>query len=124
MFDPKIDICPDGYDIDQTNFYLNSLHNKIESLEKQNEYLFKNFASLITLESKIDLILKHLNIDFCEESSEEDEFQIPDLCPEIQPDVTKDETKENDIIKPEHESLDLSFLRDEINALKSFVKER
>ena len=36
MFDPKIDICPDGYDIDQTNFYLNSLHNKIESLEKQN----------------------------------------------------------------------------------------
>ena len=115
MFEPKPDIAPNGYDIDQTNFYLKNLQNKIETLEKQNEYLFKSLASLVTLENKIDLILKHLDIDFCAES---------DKIDEIIAEETVTETKiEEPTVTIENETLDLSFLRTEINALKTFIKD-
>lgn len=125
MFETILDICPDGYDIDQTNFYLNSLHNRIELLEKQNEALYNNAASIKTLEDKIDLILKHLNIDFSEHISEIEETQI-----------TETETNENDsseitdedevslmVEEAENNKLDLCFIRNEIDSLKSFLKE-
>lgn len=125
MFETILDICPDGYDIDQTNFYLNSLHNRIELLEKQNEALYNSAASIKTLEDKIDLILKHLNIDFSEHISEIEETQI-----------TETETNENDsseipeedtsslmVEESENNKLDLSFIRNEIDSLKSFLKE-
>ena len=125
MFETILDICPDGYDIDQTNFYLNSLHNRIELLEKQNEALYNSAASIKTLEDKIDLILKHLNIDFSEHISEIEETQL-----------TETETNESDSSKitdedevslmveeAESNKFDLSFIRNEINSLKSFLKE-
>ena len=117
MFDTKLDICSNGYDIEQTNLYLKNLQNKIDLLEKRNEYLFKSFASLITLESKIDLILKHLNIDFCDNTVDSEKVnpnENESECFTIKEEATE-ETKAS--------SIDLSFLRNEINALKSYLKD-
>lgn len=117
MFDTKLDICSNGYDIEQTNLYLKNLQNKIDLLEKRNEYLFKSFASLITLESKIDLILKHLNIDFCDNTVDSGK---------VNPDENESECftiKEEATEETKASSVDLSFLRNEINALKSYLKD-
>ena len=122
MFELKLDITPNGYDIDQTNFYLKNLQNKIETLEKQNEYLFKSLASLVTLENKIDLILKHLDIDFCVETDEIDEIIAEETVVETK--IQKNEVAaEESSVTAENEALDLSFLRNEINALKTFLKD-
>lgn len=125
MFETILDICPDGYDIDQTNFYLNSLHNRIELLEKQNEALYNSAASIKTLEDKIDLILKHLNIDFSEHISEIEETQITET--ETNESDSSEITDEDEaslmVEEAENNKLDLSFIRNEINSLKSFLKE-
>ena len=65
MFELKLDITPNGYDIDQTNFYLKNLQNKIETLEKQNEYLTQEAMKLRRFvdDMKIDIKMLSASID-------------------------------------------------------------
>lgn len=123
MFETILDICPDGYDIDQTNFYLNSLHNRIELLEKQNEALYNSAASIKTLEDKIDLILKQLNIDFSEHTSEIEETQITETNESDTSKITDEDEVSLMVEEAESNKLDLSFIRNEIDSLKSFLKK-
>ena len=124
MFETILDIKPNGYDIDQTNFHLNSLYNKIYMLEKQNEALIKSLASLESLENKVNLILEHLNIKSETETCDSEIIAVAPVEEEIElATITETEDVQPVIENEKPQTPDFSFLRNEINSLKSFLKE-
>ena len=135
MYKSVLEISPEGYNVEQTNFYINNLLNKIsfidsayndsleriKALESQNELLIKNNNMLNEILTKLNAVAEQLGIVFENTVSEESiPFETAEINYEEITDVIEETT-----IEPEFEkqNADLSFLRDEINSLKSIFND-
>lgn len=86
--------------INQNEININALYSKLEAIE-----------------SKVDLIIKHLNVDLCGETNEIAEtYSAEDESADNPLDETNVDEEKSDAV-------DFSYLRNEINALKTFIKE-
>lgn len=128
MLKSSLEICSQGYNVEQTDYYIANLESRlsfaenayfdsvkrIKVLEAQNEALIR------ALNENLALIADKLGVDFCDEVSETAENKI-------QQTIAADEITQENILAAVDEVLDennnqFASLKSQIDELKSFFE--
>ncbi len=117
MNPPNLEICFEGYNTDQTDFYIGQLIEKINALESTNKISENRIEFLETenrqLRNELLMLVKQLRNNNCSADGNPDEFDI-----KASDEAFKESKNEvNSAIK---ESLD--SIRIELNSVKDFIR--
>lgn len=117
MNPPKLEICFEGYNTDQTDFYIGQLIEKISSLSSENESARERIAYLESenkqLRNELLMFVKQFR------SSEVSETENTDSVKESDKVFNESKTEVNSAIRESLKSLQV-----ELNSVKEFIRNK
>ncbi len=136
MYKSSLEICSHGYNIEQTDYYIANLEERItfaetayadavkriKSLEAQNEILVKEIAL------KLGLVADRIGVVSVEEFADEGYIEADDTAESLIDDNNADENVDNSVEADEEmpeqaDNQDITNLKSQIDELKSFFRE-